>query len=101
MEENFIARLRPGDGFIFAGRTLEFVRVREMVACVRRSTEKSSSVPHWSGARMPISPELAAWIRVKLDEARRGIFAGPEMAAVAASSSCRAAGRASPRRTSC
>ena len=43
---------------------------------------KSNSVPHWSGARMPISPQLAAWIRVKLDEARRGIYDGPEMEAV-------------------
>jgi ATP-dependent helicase Lhr and Lhr-like helicase len=39
-------------------------------------------MPHWSGARMPISPQLAAWIRIKLDEARRGIYQGPEMAAV-------------------
>ena len=84
VEENFIARLRPGDGFTFAGRVLEFVRVRGMVAYVRRSTAKSNVVPHWSGARMPISPQLAAWIRVKLDEARRGIFLGPEMEAVRA-----------------
>ena len=28
VEENFIARLRPGDRFTFAGRTLEFVRAR-------------------------------------------------------------------------
>ncbi len=82
VEENFIARLRPGDVFTFAGRTLEFVRVRGMVAHVRRSTAKSNSVPHWSGARMPISPQLATWIRVKLDEARRGIYDGPEMEAV-------------------
>jgi ATP-dependent Lhr-like helicase len=82
VEENFIARLRPGDVFTFAGRVLEFVRVRGMVAHVRRSTAKSNSVPHWSGARMPISPQLAAWIRIKLDEARRGLYQGPEMAAV-------------------
>ncbi len=82
VEENFIARLRPGDVFTFAGRVLEFVRVRGMVAHVRRSTAKSNSVPHWSGARMPISPQLAAWIRVKLDEARRGIYQGREMEAV-------------------
>jgi ATP-dependent helicase Lhr and Lhr-like helicase len=82
VEENFIARLRPGDVFTFAGRTLEFVRVRGMVAQVRRSTAKSNSVPHWSGARMPISPQLAAWIRIKLDEARGGRYEGAEMAAV-------------------
>ena len=82
VEENFIARLRPGDVFTFAGRVLEFVRLRGIVAQVRRSTAKSTSTPHWSGARMPISPQLAEWIRVKLDEARRGIYQGAEMAAV-------------------
>ncbi len=82
VEENFVARLRPGDVFTFAGRTLEFVRVRGMVAYVRKTTSKRSNVPHWSGARMPISPQLAAWIRIKLDEARQGVFLGPEMAAV-------------------
>ncbi|MDQ3137574.1 MAG: ligase-associated DNA damage response DEXH box helicase [Gemmatimonadota bacterium] len=82
VEENFIARLRPGDHFTFAGRTLEFVRVRGLVAYVRKSTTPTSIVPRWSGSRLPISPELALGIRVKLDEARRGIYAGPEMAAV-------------------
>jgi Lhr-like helicases len=84
VEENFIARLRPGDHFTFAGRTLEFVRVRGMVAYVRKSSRPTSVVPHWSGARMPISPELAASVRERLDEARRGIYHGPEMAAVRA-----------------
>ncbi|HYC33447.1 MAG TPA: DNA ligase-associated DEXH box helicase, partial [Gemmatimonadales bacterium] len=82
VEENFVARLRPGDVFTFAGRTLEFVRVRDMVAYVRKTTKKSTSVPHWSGTRFPISPQLARWIRVKLDEARQGKFEGPEMQAV-------------------
>jgi ATP-dependent Lhr-like helicase len=82
VEENFIARLRPGDHFTFAGRTLEFVRVRGMVAYVRKSSRPTSVVPHWSGARMPISPELAASVRERLDEARRGLYRGPEMAAV-------------------
>jgi ATP-dependent helicase Lhr and Lhr-like helicase len=82
VEENFIARLRPGDHFTFAGRTLEFVRARGLVAYVRKSTRKTSIVPHWSGARQPISPELAAGIRAKIDEARQGIYAGAEMTAV-------------------
>jgi len=82
VEENFIARLRPGDRFTFAGRTLQFVRVRGMTAYVRKTAEKTSVVPHWSGARMPISPTLAASIRDRLDEARRGEYRGPEMEAV-------------------
>jgi ATP-dependent Lhr-like helicase len=82
VEESFIARLRPGDHFTFAGRTLQFVRVRGMTAYVRKSARPTSVVPHWSGVRMPISPPLAAGVRAKLDEARRGIYAGAEMEAV-------------------
>jgi ATP-dependent Lhr-like helicase len=82
VEENFIARLRPGDVFTFAGRTLQFVRVRDMTAWVRRSNEATSVVPHWTGARLALSPELAAAVRMKLDQARQRVFDGPEMEAV-------------------
>ncbi len=82
VEETFIARLRPGDVFTFAGRTLRFVRVREMTAWVRRTDEKTTVVPRWTGARLPLSSDLAAAVRVKLDEARRGVFDGAEMQAV-------------------
>ena len=82
VEENFIARLRPGDRFIFAGKPLEFVRVREMTAWVRKATSAEGAVPKWSGARLPLSPELAAAVRVKLDEARQGLFPSAEMTAV-------------------
>jgi ATP-dependent Lhr-like helicase len=82
VEENFIARLRPGDVFTFAGRTLKFVRVREMTAWVRLANEATSVVPHWTGARLALSPELAAAVRRKLDQARQGEYEGPEMEAV-------------------
>jgi ATP-dependent Lhr-like helicase len=82
VEENFIARLRPGDVFTFAGRTLKFVRVREMTAWVRLANEPTSVVPHWTGARLALSPELAAAVRRKLDQARQGGYEGPEMEAI-------------------
>ncbi|MEO8089985.1 MAG: ligase-associated DNA damage response DEXH box helicase [Gemmatimonadales bacterium] len=82
VEENFIARLRPGDVFTFAGRRLKFVRVRDMIAWVRKSDEPTSVVPHWTGARLALSPELAAAVRAKLDQARRGVFEGAEMTAL-------------------
>jgi ATP-dependent Lhr-like helicase len=82
VEENFLARLRPGDVFTFAGRTLRFVRVREMTAWVRLAHEPSSVVPHWTGARLALSPELAEAVRRKVDQARQGIYDGAEMEAV-------------------
>ena len=83
VEENFVARLRPGDVFTFAGRTLEFVRVRDMVACVRKTTKKSSSVPHWSGARMPhLAPARRRGSASSSTRRGGAIYEGPEMEAV-------------------
>ena len=77
IEEGFIARLAPGDAFHFAGQVVEFVRVRDMTAWVRRAS-RADLVPRWNGARFPLSTALAAAVRRTLDEARRGIFREPE-----------------------
>ncbi len=82
MEEGFVARLTAGDRFIFAGKPLEFVRVRELTAWVRRAKGISGAIPRWAGARMPLSSELSAAVRLKLEEARLGDYSGPEMTAV-------------------
>ena len=82
VEESFIARLRAGDRFTFAGKPLEFVRVRDMRAWVRRAPNGQGVIPRWMGSRLPLSRELAAAIRRRLDEAHRGIFRGEEMEAL-------------------
>jgi ATP-dependent Lhr-like helicase len=82
VEESFIARLRPGDRFFFAGRALEFLRVRDLVAWVRKAKSSTGAIPSWHGARMPLSTELSLAVRAKLEEARRGRYVGAEMAAV-------------------
>ena len=82
VDESFISRLQPGDRFIFAGRVLEFVRLREMTAYVRRATSSKGAIPRWTGSRMPLSTELAAAVRAKLEAARNGRFDDPEMVAV-------------------
>jgi ATP-dependent Lhr-like helicase len=59
IEEGFIARLSPGDCFVFAGRVLEYVRTREMTAYVRRASKPKGLVSTWAGSKMPLSTELA------------------------------------------
>lgn len=59
VEESFLARLRPGDRFQFAGRTLTLVRLEGMVAYVRRAKDGDGAVATWQGGRMPLSTELA------------------------------------------
>lgn len=82
VEESFIARLTQGDRFVFAGTPLEFVRVRDMVAWVRRAPNGSGLIPRWMGSRLPLSGELAAALRARLGEAAAGQFRGPEMKAI-------------------
>ena len=69
IEEWFIARLQPGDIFTLAGRTLEFVMIKEMTALVRKSNSKRSIIPSWQGGRMPLSANLGFMLRKKFDEA--------------------------------
>lgn len=82
VEEGFIARLKPGDGFLFAGRLLELVRVENMTAYVKRSNVKKAAVPRWNGGRMPLSSELAQAVVARFSAAASGHFVGPEMTAL-------------------
>ncbi|WP_312918116.1 ligase-associated DNA damage response DEXH box helicase [Stutzerimonas kunmingensis] len=79
IEEGFIARLRPGDNFLFGGRLLELVRVENMTAYVSRATGKKAAVPRWNGGRMPLSSELADAVVEQLGAASRGRFESDEM----------------------
>jgi ATP-dependent Lhr-like helicase len=79
VEESFVSRLRPGDRFLFAGRVLEFVRLRDMTAWVRKGKSLVGAVPRWGGGRLPLSSELSAAIRETLDRARDGDLYSPEL----------------------
>ncbi|MYM37381.1 ligase-associated DNA damage response DEXH box helicase [Duganella sp. FT94W] len=82
VEESFISRLRKGDHFLFAGRILEFVRLHEMTAYVRRATGARGAVPRWQGGRMPMSSELAHAALAQLQLATQDRYQGPEMQAL-------------------
>jgi ATP-dependent helicase Lhr and Lhr-like helicase len=83
VEESFVAKMKSGDVFIFAGRMLELVRVRDMVAQVKVATKKRGAVPRWGGGKMPISSCLAQQVRYRLDQAARGHLPDEEMGCVA------------------
>jgi ATP-dependent Lhr-like helicase len=82
IEESFITRLRDGERFVFGGRVLELVRLRQMTATVRPAKAGRGTVPRWQGGKMPLSTQLAEAVRARLGEAARGVFAGPELEAV-------------------
>jgi ATP-dependent helicase Lhr and Lhr-like helicase len=82
IEESFISRLKPGDNFWFAGRSLELVKVKEMTAYVRKSKSNKGQIPSWMGGRMPLSSQLSAMFRKKLDEVAKGEETDPETRAL-------------------
>jgi ATP-dependent Lhr-like helicase len=82
IEEGFIARLKPGDHFVFAGRVLEYVRTQDMAAYVRKATKPKGIVPSWAGSKMPLSSEMADAVQALLEGFARGDLvdrAEPEM----------------------
>ena len=79
IEEGFIARLRQGDHFFFAGKLLEFVRVREMAAYVKKATRKKGTVPTWQGSKMALSAELGEAVLEMLLRAAQGDYSEPEL----------------------
>ncbi|HWP17832.1 MAG TPA: ligase-associated DNA damage response DEXH box helicase [Burkholderiaceae bacterium] len=81
IEESFIARLRKGDCFLFGGRLLEFVRVQDMAAYVRKAERRSGAVPRWNGGKMPLSTEMADAVLELLEGVDRGEYPDPELLA--------------------
>ena len=75
LEEGFIGRLREGDCFVFAGRVLEYVRTRDMVAYVRKATRSRGVVATWGGSKMPLSTEMADAVQTLLVEAGAALSA--------------------------
>jgi ATP-dependent Lhr-like helicase len=82
IEESFVSKLKPGDNFWFAGQSLEFIRIKEMSAYVRKSKAKKGLIPSWMGGRMPLSSQLSAVFRDKLDEVAHGIENDEEVIAL-------------------
>ena len=82
VEESFISKLSPGDTLLFAGRYLEFVRLKELTVYVRKSKKTKGAVSRWMGGRMQLSTQLSEMIRLKIEEANQGILDSVEMKAV-------------------
>lgn len=69
VEESFVTRMKPGDVFVFAGMSVEFVRIHEMTVTVKQAQGKRGFLVRWAGGRMPLSSQLSAFIRDRLSDA--------------------------------
>lgn len=68
VEEYFANLLTPGDTFMFAGRLLKFVRLRETTVEAMEGGTGEPMVPAYEGARMPLTTNLAQRVRGLLQQ---------------------------------
>ena len=68
VEEYFVNMLSPGNSFMFAGRLLRFVRLRETVVEVTEGGGADPMVPAYAGARLPLTTNLADRVRTMLQD---------------------------------
>jgi ATP-dependent Lhr-like helicase len=66
IEEFFISKLNRGDVFTFAGRNLEFIRIKEMTVQVKNSTKKTNKISSWMGSRLTLSAQMSELLRNEL-----------------------------------
>ncbi|MDC6387599.1 ligase-associated DNA damage response DEXH box helicase [Maribacter sp. PR1] len=66
IEEYFVSKLNKGDVFTFAGRNLEFIRIKDMQVHVRNSKKKTSKVSSWMGSRLTLSAQMSELLRKEL-----------------------------------
>ena len=99
VEESFVNMMTPGDTFMFAGRLLRFVRIRETTVEVADGGTGEPMVPAYAGARQPLTTNLADRVRSMLHDpqhlvALSGAGAGMARTADASARNC-------PARTTC
>jgi ATP-dependent Lhr-like helicase len=80
VESYFITRLKIGDVFYFAGKTLEFVSLEGNTVRARKSNAKKAIVVSWQGSRMSLSGKVSYWLKHILNNYKKYQF--KEMAKV-------------------
>jgi ATP-dependent helicase Lhr and Lhr-like helicase len=68
VEEYFANLLSPGDTFMFAGRLLRFIRIRETIVEVADGGTGEPMVPAYAGGRLPLTTNLATRVRAMLHD---------------------------------
>ena len=82
VEESFIASLKEGDTFWFAGRNWQLVRFKDMTAQVRKSNKTKGPIPRWGGGKASFTSLLSNQLRHKIHDASFGKYEGVDMNAI-------------------
>ncbi len=68
LEDIYVAKLKKGDVFQFAGRKLKYVLMRDTTLYVELAAKKVTNVPRWAGGILPLSTLLCEHLRYIFDD---------------------------------
>ena len=68
IEESFVNMMTPGDTFMFAGRLLRYLRIRETTVECTDGGRGDPMVPAYAGGKYPLTTNLAARVRAMLHD---------------------------------
>ncbi len=76
-EESFVSKLKKGDKFIFSGKVLEYVMVKDLTLFVRTAPANSATIPVWAGSRLPLSSLLCSHLKEIFELIEQGRYDHP------------------------
>jgi ATP-dependent Lhr-like helicase len=79
VEEYFANGLVPGDTFIFSGRLLKFVELRDTEVIAADGGTGDPKVPAYAGGRMPLTTHLAERVRAMLADPTSWVGMPPDV----------------------
>ena len=77
VEDSFVSKLKKGDRFVFAGKVLEYVLVKDLTLFVRLAPAKAAVIPIWWGSRLPLSSLLTSHLKEIFELIEQGRYIHP------------------------
>jgi len=76
IDEGFVTHLRVNERFVFAGKVVQLVMIRDLTVLVKAATGSTNNTPIWAGTRLPISESLSGALRRVLERAGEAVESG-------------------------
>ena len=77
VEESFVSKMKKGDKFVFSGKVLEYVMIKDLTLMVKLAPPNSAAVPIWWGSRLPLSSLLTSHLKEIFELIEQGRYEHP------------------------
>ena len=77
VEESFVGKLKKGDHFVFAGKSLEYVLMKDLTLFVKLAPPGAGITAIWGGQRLPLSSLLCEHLKEVFELMEKGEFIHP------------------------